>query len=537
MMIGDKKILFRNQRAWHSAPRHDPLSAGEPNKKRREQAERDNTRKEPKERMKTDSRENDLWTRIMEDMRQTGDVGSYGMESYLSKLELQQDTGTKLILTYPEDLPIMWVELNYLDYIINSATRVLQGARSVEFVQQDAAGEQAEAEEAVQQNGEALLPLEFSAEEEVQPEQAGESKAPVRPTAKRKRVRSVSPFNSGLNEDYGFESFIVGENSEFAYAAAKAIVENPGRLYNPLFIHGDPGLGKTHLLQAIGNAIRAQDEDTHVLYVTSEDFTNDYIDAIERKGEALRNFRRKYRKASVLLIDDIQFLTKKGKTQDEFFHTFNALFASGKQIVLTADCPAADVIGMDSRLTSRFEQGLSVALMPPSYETRMAILRSKRRQWRGEFISDELLDFLAKNITRSVRRLEGALTRLSTFASFSHHRPSVSEARMQLKDFLRDEPVARLSIKEIQQCVADEFNLRVADLNGRRRTVNIAHPRQIAMFLARHHSGCSLQDIGAAFGGREHGTVIHAMRTIEQKLLEDEELRSTLNRMMATLGV
>lgn len=482
--------------------------------------------------MKQENRENELWQRIIEDMRSQGNVGSYAIDSYLSELRLRKDTGTKLILEYPAELPIIWVEVNYMDYLVNSVSRVLEGARSIEFVEAEPVepvAEQASQEEARLPE----LPLDFGT-----PAPAAEQVEPPAPQPRKQRRSSGSAqhFNSGLNEDYSFNNFVVGDNSEFAYAAAQAIVESPGSLYNPLFIHGASGLGKTHLLQAIGNAIRAKKEDARVLYVTSEEFTNSYIDALSRKGEAMANFRKKYRRADVLLIDDVHFLAQKGKTQDEFFHTFNALFASGKQIVLSADCPAANVIGMDDRLTSRFEQGLSVALLPPDFETRMAILRNKSKQWKSDLIGQDVLEYLAKHITRSVRRLEGALTCLATLASFSRRRPTVAEARAQLKQFMTDEPAARLSIKAIQQCVADEFNLRVADLNGRRRTANIAHPRQIAMFLARHHTGSSLQDIGAAFGGRDHGTVIHATRTIEQKLEDDADLRATITRVLATLG-
>ena len=475
--------------------------------------------------MKEESREQGLWVRIMEDMRAQGTVGSYGMENYLSKMTLRADTGTKLVLEYPADLPIMWVELNYMDCMVNSTTRVLKEARSIELVPAE--------EKQVEEN---MLALEYADDEPAESEQADSPAPSTQPRKRRSSTRGVPSFNSGLNEDYDFDSFVVGPNSEFAYSAAKAVAENPGRLYNILFIHGGSGLGKTHLLQAIGNAIRSANEDTRVLYATSEDFTNHYIDALSRKGEAMTNFRKKFRKADVLLIDDIQFLARKDKMQDEFFHTFNALFSSGKQIVITADCPASNVLNMDERLTSRFEQGLTVALQAPSYETRMAILRNKRRQWKSELVGDDVLDFLAKSVTRSVRRLEGALTRLATFASFSHHCPTVAEARMQLKDFFCDEKMSYLSIKDIQQCVADEFHLRVADLNGRRRTANVAHPRQIAMFLARRHTNSSLQDIGAAFGGRDHGTVIHATRTIEQKMEKDATLRATVSRLLATLG-
>lgn len=358
---------------------------------------------------------------------------------------------------------------------------------------------------------------------------------PVRKQGSRKR-NPRKPLITGLNSDFTFDSFIVGGSSEFAVAAAKAVVNAPRSIYNPLFIHGASGLGKTHLLQAIGNAIREKDENTQVLYVTSEDFTNAYIEAISAQGDALSNFRRKYRRADVLLIDDIQFLSQKGKTQEEFFHTFNALFSSGKQIVLSADCPASRITKLDARLTSRFEQGLTVSLETPDLETRIAILRNKRRQWRSELINDEVIDFLAHSVTRSVRRLEGALIRLATLASFSQQSPSINMARQQLSDLLKEEKnTLGISIEEIQHRVADEFHIRVTDLNGRRRTADVAHPRQVAMFLARRHTQNSLQDIGAAFGGRDHGTVIHAAKTVAKKLENDLELQCAIERITATL--
>ncbi len=465
-------------------------------------------------------KEDELWMRIMDDMKRQGEVGAYGFDAYISKLSLRADTGTKLLLEYPADLPIDWVDINYTEFMAHSAARVLDAARRIEFV---VAGSSEQAEQ---------TPVAQASVEEKKT--ADKPKSSSKPAPKR-RSRSVI-HNSGLNEDYRFDNFVVGGSNEFAYAAALAVAHADAPRYNPLFIHGASGLGKTHLLQAIGNAIREQDENKQVLYVTSEDFTNAYIDALARKGDALGSFRRKYRKADVLLIDDVQFLARKDKTQEELFHTFNALFASGKQIVLSADCPASEITRMDDRLTSRFEQGLAVALMQPSLETRLAILRNKRRQWKGELISDDVLDFLARNITRSVRRLEGAFTLLATFASFSRRRPTVAEARLQLRDMLHEERGSQVTIEEIQRRVAEEFDIRLADINGRRRTANIAHPRQIAMYLARKHTESSLQDIGAAFGGRDHGTVIHAARTVEQKLAADRDLQELVQRIGAALA-
>lgn len=466
--------------------------------------------------MNQQEKEKERWSAIKDDMARQGGVGAYGFDAYISKLTLKKDTGTKLIFEYPADLLIMWVEANYLPYMKNSAARVLDGAREIEFV---AEGE--------------VEAAETKATEQISTVKA----AKAQPSSGREKPKATNPrrtINSGLNEAYTFENFVVGSNSEFAYAAANAAASGNDGFYNPLFIYGESGLGKTHLLQAIGNAIRSRRENTQVLYVTSEDFTNMYIDALSHKGDALNSFRRKYRRADVLLIDDVQFLASKDKTQEEFFHTFNALFAAGKQIILSSDRPASEITLLDKRLSSRFEQGLSVAILPPCYETRLAILRSKRRSWKSTLIGDDVLDFIARNITKSVRRMEGALVRLASLASFSHHSPTVTEARFQLRDLLRDEhAVTGVSIETIQQRVADEFNLRLSDLNGRRRTANVAHPRQIAMYLARKFTQLSLQDIGAAFGGRDHGTVIHAAKTIEQKLESDPDLRAVINRMTA----
>ncbi len=467
---------------------------------------------------KQQNKEKELWERITADLRQRGDVGEYGFDCYISKLSLRADTGTKLLVEYPADLCIAWVDINYKEFMTHSAAHVLDAARSIEFVMAGTA-------------------LDEPAQPETNPELNTEPKVskPTKPN-KARTGRPRTLINSGLNSDYRFDNFVVGGSNEFAHAAARAVATSAGHSYNPLFIHGGSGLGKTHLLQAIGNAIRENNENTQVLYVTSEDFTNAYIDAIARKGEALSSFRKRYRKADVLLIDDVQFLASKDKTKEELFHTFNALFTSGKQIVLSADCAASELTHLGDRLSSRFEQGLTVALQPPCLETRMAILRNKRREWKCDLISDDVLDYLAQNITRSVRRLEGALTRLATLAAFSHRKASVAEARLHLKDLLHEERGTKVTIAEIQRLIAEEFNLRVSDLTGRRRTANVAHPRQLAMYLARQHTESSLQDIGAAFGGRDHGTVIHAAKTIEQKLREDDGLASVLKRVKAALA-
>ena len=455
-----------------------------------------------------------LWAQIMEDLRTQGQADGYAID-FISGLRLVEDTGTRLIIEYPEGLMLAWLELNYSEYIETAAANVLKAHRELEFVE---AGS---------------LTL-VSQEEEIA------TPAPVEPkaAAPRRSTRTTrsTKLQSNLNADYTFENYVVGSSNHFAYAAAQALVNSQERVFNPLFIYGNSGMGKTHLLHAIGNALRTRRENVQVLYVTSEQFTNAYIEAIRKRGDALEVFRRKYRKVDVLLIDDVQFMARADKTQEEFFHTFNALFESGKQIVLSADCPASQITSMDERLKTRFSQGMTVELTAPCYEMRMAILRQKMLKWKQNLLSDEVVQFLARNITQSVRALEGALIRTSTFASFSNGCPSVAFLRENLADLMNKRASSGISIADIQQRVASEFGLRVDDINGRRRTAAIAHPRQIAMFLARQHTSCSLQDIGAAFGGRDHGTVLHAMRTIEEKLRVDVELRDTLARVAEALA-
>ena len=448
---------------------------------------------------KTNKASEALWGQIMEDLRTRGQADGYAID-FISELRLVEDTGTKLIIEYPEGYMVAWLELSYSEYIADAASHVLNAARELEFVE---AG-------TVKKGEEKAAP---GADQEQTPV------APQRPVrrATAQRAPRAAKQQTYLNEDYTFDNYVVGNSNHFAYAAAQALVNADERVLNPLFIYGNSGMGKTHLLHAIGNALRARKPHVQVLYVTSEQFTNSYIEAIRKRGDALELFRKKYRKVDVLLIDDVQFMARADKTQEEFFHTFNALFESGKQIVLSADCPASQITNMDDRLKTRFSQGMTVELTAPCYEMRVAILRQKMLKWKKQLITDEVVEFLARNITQSVRALEGGLIRTSTFASLTNACPTIAFLREKLADLMVQRASTGISIADIQQRVADEFGLRVADINGRRRTAAIAHSRQVAMFLARRHTSSSLQDIGAAFGGRDHGTVLHAMRTIEDK--------------------
>lgn len=459
-----------------------------------------------------------LWTQIMDDMRTHGQAGGYASD-FVSKLRLVGDTGTNLVIEYPADMPIMWLEINYSDSIADAAMRVLNGKRELQFVEAGSVAEIAAEDEASVETKEAI-----------------KAYTPAATTRRSTSARTgASKMQTCLNADYTFDNYVVGANNQLAYAAAQALVNSQERLFNPLFIYGESGMGKTHLMHAIGNALRARRENVRVLYVTSEQFTNAYIEAVRKRGDALEVFRKKYRKVDVLLIDDVQFMARADKTQEEFFHTFNTLFESGKQIILSADCPATRITNMDERLKTRFAQGMTVELTAPCYEMRMAILRQKMQSWKSHHLSDEVLEFLARNITKSVRTLEGALVRTGTVASLNNSCPSIAFLRTNLADLMSLQPSSGVSIADIKQRVANEFGIRVEDLDSRRRLASLAHPRQVAMFLARKHTSSSLQDIGAAFG-RDHSTVLHALHSVETKLETDAPLRHMVEQFAETFA-
>jgi chromosomal replication initiator protein len=339
--------------------------------------------------------------------------------------------------------------------------------------------------------------------------------------------------SAGLNELYTFDRFVVGGNNQFAHAACKAIAAGVRTAYNPLFIHGGSGLGKTHLMQAIGQDILKARPDAKVIYLTCEKFTNEFILALQ-KG-SLDNFRRRYRRANVLLVDDVQFLTGKEKSQEEFFHTFNTLLDGQAQVVLSSDRPASEIQTLEPRLVSRFECGLTVALQPPQLETRIAILRRKMEEWEVK-IPDEWVRFIAQRIRSNVRRLEGALVRIATFNSLGQGELSTERIEDLLRDILREEAAAKVTIDTIQKTVAEYYDIRLADMTSRRRPANIAFPRQIAMYLSRKLTGGSLVEIGEAFGGRDHGTVIHACKRVEQMMQTDDQVRQAVVALGARLN-
>ena len=357
---------------------------------------------------------------------------------------------------------------------------------------------------------------------------APSASAPAPVKTKAPESAHERPVNSELhfNPKNTFESFVVGNNNNFAYAAALAVAQAPGKSYNPLFLYGGVGLGKTHLLHAIGQHVSGNKKGARVAYLSSEKFTNEYIDGIQ--NNQLAKFRKKYRQTDVLLIDDIQFLAGKERIQEEFFHTFNALHESHKQIVLTCDRPASEIQGLEHRLVSRFEWGLVTDLQPPDVEMRLAILQ-KKAQIMGVTLSDDIMNFLANRIRTNVRRLEGALIRVASYASLTGKKLTIEVVEGLLREILHEEGRFSVNIEVIQKKVAEHFDIRLADMTSKRRPENIAFPRQIAMYLSRQMTESSLNTIGEAYGGRDHGTVLHACRLVKDRMEVDANVRQVVH--------
>ena len=345
-------------------------------------------------------------------------------------------------------------------------------------------------------------------------------------------LNSSNKPKGNLNPNYTFDSFVIGENNQFAHAAAMAAASSPSRTYNPLFIYGDVGLGKTHLMQAIGNHVVQKKQRIKVCYITCEEFTNEYIDALQ--NNKVSTFRKKYRKIDLLLIDDIQFLDGKNRLQEEFFHTFNSLFESHKQIIMTSDRTPSEMEGLAPRLVSRFEWGLVTELIKPDIETRTAILRKKAQSMKLT-IDLSLLDYLAEKITSNIRSLEGALIRIATYVSLTHQKISTEQIDELLKDLLTKEELNVVSVDLIQKTVAEHFDLRVSDITGKRRTKEIAWPRQIAMFLSRTMTNQSFPSIGEKFL-RNHATVLYAHETIDAQAKDDDKVQKMINIIKAKIS-
>ncbi len=336
-----------------------------------------------------------------------------------------------------------------------------------------------------------------------------------------------------LNPKYNFEGFVSGAGNQFARAAAEAVAERPSKAYNPLFLYGGVGLGKTHLMHAIGHEVKRRQPQSAICYVSSEKFTNEMISYV--RNEKMSSFRDKYRGVDVLLIDDIQFLASKERTQDEFFHTFNALHESMKQIVIASDRPPKDLAGLEERLRSRFEWGLIADIQPPDLETKVAILQQKAESENAVLPTDVAL-YMAQNIRTNVRELEGALTRLLAWQQLNGVEITMPMAQQCLKQFI-DTQIRKITIEAIQRAVAEQFGMRVAELKQKNNSRAVVVPRQIAMYLAKQMTDSSLPEIGRQFGGKHHTTVMHSVSKIDEERRTDKDLNRTLNKLQETLNV
>ncbi|MDB6148560.1 MAG: dnaA [Chthoniobacter sp.] len=443
-----------------------------------------------------------VWEDIATAMKAEVSVDTFAR--WFCDIELTELTPRSLTLRVPNNIYQFWIESNYLGILRTAVLLSLGGEREIRFVQADT----------------------DSLGVAVPPPGLPKAQAAIAKAEEVFDAPAVVAAPNGMNPRNTFGSFVVGSNNEYAHAACLAVANAPGKTYNPLFIYGGVGLGKTHLMQAIGQFIGGKKRTSKVVYITSEAFTNDFIDAIQ--NSTLVKFRKRYRQADVLLIDDIQFLADKGRTQEEFFHTFNTLFDGHKQIVLSSDRPPNEIANLETRLVSRFEWGLTAELQPPDAETREAILR-KKAQGMDIQISQEILTFLAERIRTNVRRLEGGLMRVASYASLNDGRlPNMAKVEHLLKDLLQEEARRAITIDQIQKRVAEHFDVRIADMTSKRRPANIAFPRQIAMYLARELTKTSLSEIGEAFGGRDHGTVLHAHRLVKKRVRDDDKTRQVV---------
>ena len=433
-----------------------------------------------------------IWTQTTDQIRTLLNTETYNL--WFSSVQPVSLNQSSITLEVPNEFSEVWLKDNYFE-LLQSALATASGRK---------------------------LNIKFKVAEG-----NGAAPAPAKPArGKKAAVKKANDGDLVFNPRNTFDTFVVGNNNSFAHAAAMAVAQQPGKAYNPLFLYGGTGLGKTHLLHAVGQHVAGTKKAAKVSYVSSEKFTNEYIAAIQENQ--LVKFRKKYRQTDVLLIDDIQFLAGKERIQEEFFHTFNALHEAHKQIVLTCDRPASEIQNLEHRLVSRFEWGLVTDLQPPDVETRLAILRNKVKTM-GVEIPEDVLTFLANRIRTNIRRLEGALIRVASYAHLTGKELTNDVVENLLREILQEEGRHTITMEVIQKKVAEKFDLRMADMTSKRRPENIAFPRQIAMFLSRQLTEHSLSAIGEAFGGRDHGTVLHACRLVKDRMEIDANVRQTVH--------
>ncbi|MBR9988229.1 MAG: chromosomal replication initiator protein DnaA [Gemmatimonadetes bacterium] len=449
----------------------------------------------------------EAWSRILERARPLLPEHTFRIWlEHTEPLALSQD---RLAVAAGSDFAAEWIEDKYGDLLTDVAERVFGRAINLVF-QHQTRTDGAPRVRVTRAEAEALS-------QPPQDQMQSQPAAPLQPPP------GGVVFGSPLNDRYTFDRFVVGANNQLSAAACRAVAEAPARMYNPLFVYGGVGLGKTHLMHAIGHVLLARDPAKRVAYVSSERFTNDLIASIQEGRMA--DFRRRYRDIDLLLIDDVHFLGEKERTQEEFFHTFNALHDAQRQIVMTSDRPPKEIPGLEERLVSRFEWGLVTDIKPPDLETRVAILRKKAED-DSIALADEVLDYIAKNCRSNVRELEGAVIKLLAYSSLTRREVTLELAREALGGVLREGPAVEVTADLIRERVAQEWGVSVDGLMSKKRTKELTVPRQVAMFLIRELLDLSLVEIGNLFGGRDHSTVIHAVNKVEEELTLTDGFRT-----------
>lgn len=466
--------------------------------------------------MSTASTSPSLWESAKKDIRGLFPEDVYNL--WFEPITCIESTEDSLVLGVPTDFAAFWIHDNYLD-LITQRLRLTAGRQ-------------------------VTVKLRKSETSHTSPSLSSSSKVDeAHPSPKPRTLstrrgprldeRSNGSFSGSLNPRNTFDAFVVGSNNQMAHAASLAVAQAPAQAYNPLFLYGDTGLGKTHLMHAIGHTILKNNPEARVAYLSTEKFTNEFIQGLQEN--ALTRFRQRYRSVDVLLIDDVQFLAEKERIQEEFFHTFNELFESGRQIVLSSDRRASEISKLEARLVSRFEWGLPADIQAPDFETRLAILRTKATALRFNPPS-EVLSFIAQHISKNIRRLEGALIKVASYSGVTGRPITLETTQELLKDALIEQAQNQLTVEAIQKKVTEHYQLRMGDMTSKRRPNNIAIPRQIAMYLARMLTKHSLQEIGDAFGGRDHGTVIHACKAVDNMMEQDASVRGSVEFLKTQLS-
>jgi chromosomal replication initiator protein len=436
-----------------------------------------------------------VWNEVSGRLREALNENTFS--TWFAQVDAAEITDGELILAVPNDFTREWIDGHFHD-LIGAAVAEVAGARTVR------------------------LEIAKPSAKPPRPEPA------VEPSV---RGHAVQP-GLGMNAKYTFDSFVIGSSNRFAHAAALAVAEAPAQAYNPLFIYGGTGLGKTHLLQAISQYVGEHPGSLSVRYVTSETFMNDFINSLRDKR--IEGFKQRYRTYDLLLVDDVQFFEHKERIQEEFFHTFNSLYESGSQIVMSSDRPPRDIATLEERLRSRFEWGLITDIQPPDLETRIAILR-KRVQADNIQADPQVLTFIASRVSTNIRELEGALTRVVAFCSLTGRPMTEEVAQDVLKDVFPQGDLAQVTIERIQEVISERFSLSLDELCGDKRSQNIVYPRQVAMYLSRELTDSSLPKIGKQFGGRDHTTVIHATSKIARLIREDRNVYNLVQELTARI--